>query len=75
MGIITVSLPDDVEEKIRALAARKAKKKGAISETIEELVRNLEAKDKIERILDDLRQGYPINAGKIERAEIYEERA
>ncbi len=74
MGIITISLSDEVEKKIRALAARKGKKKGAISETIEELVRSVEAKDKIRRVLEDLKQGYPINA-KIKRAEIYEERA
>ncbi len=75
MGIITISLSDEVEKKIRALAARKGKKKGAISETIEELVRSVEAKDTIRRVLEDLKQGYPINAGKIKRAEIYEERA
>jgi len=74
MGIITVSLDDETEKALRILAAKKGKKKGALAETIAELTELTRSKY-VEELLERIEKGFPINAGKIRREDIYAERA
>jgi len=74
MGVITVSLDDETEKALRILAAKKGRKKGALAETIAELADIAKSKY-VGELLERIKKGFPINAGKIRREDIYAERA
>ena len=73
MGVITISLDDDAERILREIAGRRGKKKGALGETIAELLKTAR-NDEIASLLEELKRGFPINVGKIKRDELYEDR-
>jgi len=72
MGTVTLHLRDDVERVLRELAKKKGKKKGAMSEVVEEALLSLDVNDEFKKVLDELRKGVRVGVERLKRDDIYE---
>lgn len=77
MGVITISLKDEDEQKLRQYAQQKyGSKKGAIARVIAEAVADKMGKDEVERIkrevLELLHKGFHLDIKKFNRDEAHE---
>lgn len=78
MGIVTISMDDDIENELRKFVAERGNKKGNLGKAVSEAVRKMlqETKDKeiAERQMERSRKGlYKLPKGwKFNREEIYD---
>jgi len=72
MGVVTLHLDDDIEKLLRELARKKGKKKGAMSEVVEEALLNLAIEEEFDNLIRELKKGVRAEVGRLRREDIYE---